>query len=104
MKTIYVAHPFRGDEIVNAGKVAQICRQLHKDYPDYLFVSPIHAFSWFRDDHDGALEHCLRMLSRCDELWLFGEWKDSAGCMMERDAARDLGIEICTPIRLGVRG
>ena len=104
MKTVYVAHPFRGDEIVNAGKVARICRQLHKDYPDYLFVSPIHAFSWFRDDHEGALEYCLRMLARCDELWLFGDWEKSAGCMMERDAARNLGIEIFAPIRLEVRG
>ncbi len=104
MKTVYVAHPFRGDEKNNTLRVAKICRALRAKYPDDLFLSPIHAFSWFRDDHDGALEHCLRMLSRCDELWLFGEWKDSAGCMMERDAARDLGIEICTPIRLGVRG
>lgn len=83
MKVIYVAHPFRGDEIVNAGKVARICRELHKDYPDYLFVSPIHAFSWFLDDHDGALEHCLRMLARCDEVLFFGEWWNSDGCQRE---------------------
>lgn len=103
MKTIYVAHPFRGDENANAEKVAQICRELHKDYPDYLFVSPIHAFSWFRDDHDGALEHCLRMLARCDELWLFGDWRHSKGCMMERDAAKRLGISVFEIIKLEVK-
>ena len=103
MKTIYVAHPFRGAENANAEKAAQICRELHKDYPDYLFVSPIHAFSWFRDDHDGALEHCLRMLARCDELWLFGDWRHSKGCMMERDAAKRLGISVFEIIKLEVK-
>ena len=100
MKTVYVAHPFRGDEIGNAGKVARICRELHKDYPDYLFVSPIHAFSWFREDHEGALEHCLRMLAKCDELWLFGDWENSAGCVTERNEAMRLGIPVCVPTRI----
>ena len=79
MKTVYVAHPFRGDEKTNTLRVSKICRALRAKYPDDLFLSPIHAFSWFRDDHEGALEHCLRMLARCDELWLFGEWLGSAG-------------------------
>ena len=93
MKTIYVAHPFRGDEVRNAGEVAEICRRLHAEYPDTLFVSPIHAFSWFRDDHEGALQHCLWMLAKCDELWLFGEWRHSEGCLMEHTEAKRLGIE-----------
>jgi hypothetical protein len=92
MRTVYVAHPFRGDEVRNAGKVAEICRRLHTEYPDTLFVSPIHAFSWFRDDHEGALQHCLWMLAKCDELWVFGEWWNSDGCKREINAAIKAGM------------
>lgn len=100
MKTVYVAHPFRGDEQANTLRVSKICRSLRAKYPDDLFISPIHAFSWFRDDHDGALEHCLRMLARCDELWLFGDWWNSEGCVTERNEAMRLGIPVCVPTRI----
>lgn len=83
MKTVYVAHPFRGDEKTNTLHVSKICRALRAKYPDDLFLSPIHAFRWFRTDHEGALEHCLRMLSRCDEVLFFGEWWNSDGCQRE---------------------
>lgn len=94
MRTVYIAHPFRGDEVRNAGKVAEICRRLHAEYPDYLFVSPIHAFSWFKNDHEGALEHCLWMLSKCDEIWLMGDWWESEGCNRELKFATEKGMRI----------
>ena len=83
MKLVYVAHPFRGDEQANTLRVSRICRALRAKYPDDLFLSPIHAFRWFRTDHEGALEHCLRMLSRCDEALFFGRWWESYGCQQE---------------------
>ncbi len=83
MNIVYVAHPFRGDEQTNTLRVSKICRALRAKYPDDLFLSPIHAFRWFRTDHEGALEHCLRMLSRCDEVLFFGRWWESDGCRKE---------------------
>ena len=100
---IYIAHPLRGSEVKNRRRVSDILRELDRDYPEHLFLSPIHTFSWLGEDHDRALTLCRRLIAQADELWLFGDWRHSKGCMMERDAARNLGIEICTPIRLGVK-
>lgn len=101
---VYVAHPLRGNEEENRQLISEVLRELDKDFPEWLFLSPIHSFGWLGGDHERALTLCLRLLAQADELWLFGDWHNSAGCMMERDAARNLGIEICAPIRLGVRG
>ena len=100
MRTVYVAHPYRGDEAGNRERVGEIMRELNKDFPEVLFLSPIHAFGWLGDDHDRALALCRRLLAMADEIWLFGEWERSEGCLMERDEAKKLGIEICAPMRL----
>ncbi len=62
---------------------SRICLRLIHDEPDILILSPIHAFRWFRTDHEGALEHCLRMLAQCDEALFFGAWWNSDGCRRE---------------------
>jgi hypothetical protein len=100
MNIVYVAHPYRGDEAENRERVGEIMRELNKDFPEVLFLSPIHAFGWLGDDHDRALALCRRLLAMADEIWLFGDWRHSEGCLMERDEAKKLGIEICAPMRL----
>ena len=41
-----------------------------------------------------GMEHCFEALSRCDELWLCGNWQDSRGCNMEYGFAKAKGIQI----------
>jgi hypothetical protein len=40
------------------------------------------------------MEHCFEALSRCDELWIAGDWQESKGCCMEYAFAKGKGIPI----------
>lgn len=42
-KVIYVSHVFQGKKR-NAKKVAKIIEMLHKKFPQYTFISPIHNY------------------------------------------------------------
>ena len=44
-KVVYVSHPY-GGKAENHEMVGELIRRLQKLYPNYLFVSPIHAFSF----------------------------------------------------------
>ena len=88
MKCIYVAHPYRGKK-QNKEAITHICQRLVK--LGVMPVSPIHAFGFLHDDipseRHRALEFCEELLTMSDELWLFGEWEKSNGCVMERNVA-----------------
>jgi hypothetical protein len=88
MKVIYIAHPF-GGKPENVQAVEQIILKLINKYPDYVFYSPLHAtgFYYHKMSYDKGMEVCIEMLSRCDELWLCGNWKQSKGCNIEHNNA-----------------
>lgn len=100
---IYIAHPLRGSEVKNRRRVSDILRELDRDYPEHLFLSPIHTFSWLGEDHDRALTLCRRLIAQADELWLFGDWRHSKGCLIERREAKRLGISVFEVIKLEVK-
>jgi predicted amidohydrolase len=62
MKLIYVAHPFSGMK-ENVEKVEKILRQLMREYPDYVFYSPLHATGYYYHDvpYDVGMEHLRGM-------------------------------------------
>ena len=90
---VYVSHP-SGGLPENTEKVGNIIKRLHKLYPDILFVSPIHCFGYMYDDVDykTGLEYCLWLLDKCDEVWVFGDWKNSTGCTCEIAYCQNNGI------------
>lgn len=92
---IYVAHPFGGKQ-ENKDKVEKIILRLTEQFPDYTFLSPIHAtgFYYFNKSYDNGMKDCIEMLKRCDELWLCEGWEDSKGCNIERDWAIENGMKI----------
>lgn len=81
---IYVSHPFGGDAD-NIMAVTNLISMLHNEYPEYLFLSPIHAFGHMYDyiGYQEGLDMCLWMLDQCDEAWVFGNYESSVGCMSE---------------------
>jgi hypothetical protein len=83
-KLVYLAHPFLGKS-ENVQKAEQIILKLIKLYPDYTFYSPLHAtgFFYFAKSYEEGMKDCLEMLSRCDEIWLAGNWQESKGCNIE---------------------
>ena len=83
-RVIYISHPYGGLK-ENEEKVARIIIRLQKKYPTYLFISPIHAFSYqyHKVDYETGILKCLWLLYRCDEMWVFGDWKESKGVCRE---------------------
>lgn len=83
-KVIYISHPYGGKK-ENEEKVAKIINRLQKQYPTYLFISPIHAFSfqYHKVDYEVGIQKCLWLLYRCDEMWVFGDWENSKGVCRE---------------------
>lgn len=81
---VYISHPYNGLKD-NEEKAANIIIKLQKQHPDYLFVSPIHSFSFAYDnvDYGTGLNMCLWLLEKCDEMWVFGDWSTSKGCNRE---------------------
>ena len=92
---VYVAQPFGGD--TDAYKVARrIIRNLIKNYPRVVFISPILQYGFMYEDVEyiEGLEICINLLRRCDRLLLLPGWQSSRGCVAEWATARELGIPI----------
>jgi hypothetical protein len=45
-------------------------------------------------DQTQVLEYCLNLLSKANELWVFGNWEQSEGCLIEIDYAIENKIPI----------
>lgn len=81
---VYISHPYGNDE-KNQLLVGELIKNLVEEYPDYLFVSPIHSFSFLYSctTYQKGLDMCLWLLHQCDEVWVFGDYQNSVGCMAE---------------------
>ena len=73
-KVIYVSHVFQGKKR-NAKKVANIIEMLHKKFPQYTFISPIHNYGMLykKTTYIEGLLMCIELLKMCDECWVFGD-------------------------------
>lgn len=103
MKTAYIAHPFRGmppysnDKCrKNSALVTEICLAISRDYTSVAPISPIHAFSFFPDalkcNNALVMDYCHKLLEGCDDLWVFGDWASSSGCLAEIGAFTRRGV------------
>ena len=93
-KLIYLAHPFRNDPNLNTARISAICREIHKTRPDLTLISPIHNFAYLDPETDVTAQ-CLELLSKCDMLWVCGDWTTSEGCKAEIAKAQELHMSIC---------
>lgn len=83
-KVVYVSHPSSGLP-VNERRIAETIKILVKEYPDILFVSPVHCFGFLYNElpWDEGMSQCIGLLNLCDEVWVFGDWQESTGCLYE---------------------
>ncbi len=95
MKRVYISHPYKGDREENFREITRICSQVAQTHETVMPVSPLHMFSFLDDDEpeekEKALGYRLNLINDCDEVWVFGEWKQSEGCNKEVSMARLLG-------------
>lgn len=73
-KIVYISHKFGGKR-KNAKRAEKIIKRLIKEYPDYLFISPIHCFGYAYKDipYEEGIKHCLALLDLCTEMWVCSE-------------------------------
>ncbi len=97
MKRAFISHPFRDNPVANRRKIADICRKIAETQPDVMPVSPVHAFSYLDDaiHRQLAIGYCLELLELCDEVWMYGDWQKSEGCVKEFVHAWRLNKPIC---------
>lgn len=95
LKRVYVAHPYNGNT-ANKDKVESIVKELVKEDPNVLYISPIHATGYLYNDVDylTGMNYCFDLLDMCDELLLCEGWENSRGCNMEKQYAEQNGIQI----------
>lgn len=97
IKVVYISHPLRGGDVQkNREEVTGICRALYKKYENILIVSPVHNFSYISTETDQTqvLAQCSELLSFADELWVFGDYQNSEGCLLEIRTAKELKIPV----------
>ena len=108
-KLVYICHPLSGDIKNNITAVRVICDAIVKqELPKRLLtpssrnsvvpIAPHLLFPAFMDDdaqeqRDLALQWCLELVARVDEVWVFG-WEVSAGMRLEIEKASALGIPV----------
>lgn len=96
VKTVYVSHKYGGDKN-NLKEVEEIIKTQQKKHPNYMFISPLHMFSFLYNDmsYEDGLELCLYQLAECDEIWVTGEkWYDSTGVIKEIEYANAHKIDV----------
>ena len=83
-KMIYISHRYEGSGY-RAVRVEKIMSKLVNRYPNYTFVSPIHALAFMYDntDYNVGLNKSLDILDKCDEMWVFDDYMNSKGCCEE---------------------
>ena len=94
-KVVYICHQFGGKQ-ENADKVAFLITKLTALYPEVAFFSPIHALGFLYNTlpYEDGMEHCLTFLDMCDEMWVFGEFSNSRGCLIEKEYCQKHNIPI----------
>lgn len=92
---VYISHPFQNNP-ENVKEIEDIIKGLRRLFPDYLFISPVHAFGFLYNSttYEQGLYMTLFLLETCaDEMWVFGEdWRNSAGVKAEIEYCKKRNI------------
>lgn len=97
-KMYYVSHPFTGNEEDNRQEARKITAELKKKFEDDIFLNPLDAFKYIelvKDwDYNEALKQTTELLRKCDGIIMTGNWRNSWGCLKEKEIAENLQIEV----------
>ncbi len=96
MKLIYMASPYAGDIEKNTEFAKRACRHVMNE--GHAFFAPHLLYPTILDEHQPeqrqlGLDMGIAMLSRCDELWCYGD-HISLGMHLEIEEANRLGIPV----------
>ena len=92
MKKIYISAPIVGYNISERNKFFADMAKVIKDM-GFIPVNPMEK----ADENQTRQEHLredTKLLLDCNEIWVFGDFINSSGCMYEIEVARQYGIKI----------
>lgn len=95
-KKIYISHSYSGLK-ENKRDIEYKVKRLVKEYPNYVFISPVHTFSYLYDSYpyDIGIDLCIELLKTCKEMWVIDkDFVNSKGCMIEREYCLNHNIPI----------
>jgi len=73
MKLVYICHPYANDPEGNRKKVLRICRSMTME--EHIPIAPQLYFHQFIDEktqRDLAMMFCSKLVSICQEVWVYG--------------------------------
>lgn len=97
MFTVYLSHPYTGDEDKNRLIARRIAARIVREYPGIAVVNPLDALQYATMtelSYDEILKIDIELLSRCDAVLVQGDWERSRGCRREVQAAYERGIPV----------
>lgn len=102
MFTVYLSHPFTGNEKQNKKEARMIARSIVHFNPDIVVINPLDSFKYTvktEMEYDDIMQHALELMRRSDALVLTGEWTGSKGCLQEYTEAKESGMLIFEGMR-----
>ena len=96
---IYLSHPYGGG-LDNWVRINELLTELAIGDPDNTYISPVHCFGGLYNavPYLRGMEMCLDLLSVCDRMVVYGDWRDSVGCRAEVAYCKehDIPVEVRT--------
>lgn len=97
MFTVYLSHPFTGNEKQNRKEARNIAKLIVQYDSDIVVINPLDNFKYTvkaEMSYDDIIQHALELMRRADALVLTGDWMESKGCMQEYTLAKNWGMLI----------
>lgn len=94
---VYISHPYSGNEDKNIKEAQEITIELATKNPNKTFINPLatfHHLEIINASYENCLKQCLELLSVCDSIIMTGDWKNSKGCLVEYEYAKEHGLEL----------
>jgi len=98
MKKVFISHPYAENPRINSKRVDDICGELLDNHINILPISPLHMFSYFKEDESNYREEimkmCLHLINNCDEVYMYLYDELSKGQKRELEYATNLDKNI----------
>ena len=88
---VYISHPFQNNP-ENVKEIEDIIKGLHKCFPNYLFISPVHAFGFLYDSttYEQGLYMTLFLLETCAMISAAIGFFTAILCVAAKDKADEI--------------
>lgn len=94
-KVVYVSHPFQ-NKLYNTIMIEETVKALSLANPNNLYICPVLLFGFMYEDvdYETGLRMSMYLLNFCDEMQVYGDYKNSVGCQREIEYCKTFNISV----------